>query len=56
MEETKDDKIARLERELAAANARIQQLQVRWLRHALEQAILDTKVYHRSVLTGRCIP
>ncbi len=56
MEETKDEKIARLEREVAAANARVQQLQVRWLQHALGQAILDTKIYHISVLTGRCFP
>ena len=54
MGETKDETIARLEREVAAANARAEAAMARWLRHALEQAILDTKIYHRSVLTGRC--
>ena len=43
-------------RQKARADAAEQQLQVLWLQSALEQAIWDTKTYHMSVLTGRCIP
>jgi len=69
MEETKDERtytqaeydaaIARaVAAEADAANARdaLQQLQVSWLRNAIEQAVWDTKIYHASVLTGRCVP
>ncbi len=43
-------------RQKARADVALQQLQVRWLRNAIEQAMRDTKIYHASVLTGRCIP
>ena len=53
-----EEKAARRAAEADAANARaaLQQLQVCWLRNAIEQAVWDTKIYHASVLTGRCVP
>ena len=53
-----EEKAARRAAEADAANARaaLQQLQVCWLRNAIEQAMWDTKIYHASVLTGRCVP
>jgi hypothetical protein len=52
-----EEKAARRAAEADAANARaaLQQLQVCWLRNAIEQAMWDTKIYHASVLTGRCV-
>jgi hypothetical protein len=55
-----DRAVGKVKAEAARQKARddvaLQQLQVRWLRNAIEQAMRDTKRYHASVLTGRCIP
>ena len=43
--------------QVEAENAQLRtQLQVRWLRYSLEQAMRDAELYHRSLLTRRCIP
>jgi len=60
-EEDKDAIIAELRAELAvekaariAAEAKLHERQVRWVRDSLSGAIAETRLYHLTTLTGSC--
>jgi hypothetical protein len=48
--------IQHLQAQLAEQAALIAQLRVRWVQRAVEGALAETRLHHRSVLAGRCTP
>jgi ribosomal protein L29 len=49
-----EKRITQLEKELAELKEKLSQLRVRWVKHAIEQALADGRHHRLSELTGRC--
>ena len=53
---TMEPTLEQLKQRIADLEAEVAALRVKWLRDALDVAMRETAVYHRTVITGRCIP
>jgi len=48
--------IAEQDAQIKELQAQVAEQRARWVQRAVEGALAETRAYHRSVLTGRCMP